>query len=232
MPNWNNFFDGTVRAFTSDRDIDFSFTAQKPGLNSSQIEYLSAYLNIDVTHNRQISQVHGNHIASFSDLKTSTDEIKEADGLITNLKKTALIIRTADCLPIFIYDSLSGSIGLVHAGWRGSYQDIVIKAIEMMGKEFNSVAKNIKILFGPCIGPCCYEVGIEFKEYFSNEIILRSSKYFVDLKEVNKNKLISAGILEENIKDTNICTCCNEQYFSFRRQGDKAGRMLSLLMLI
>ena len=72
---------------------------------------------------------------------------------------------------------------------------------------------------------------MEFQEYFPEEILFRDGHYFLDLQKVNKNILTAAGIPEQNIHDCGICTCCDHNYFSYRREGETAGRMISLLMI-
>lgn len=218
-------------ALTTGREIDFSSGLNQSALDGFQFQYLRNHIGHPIQYFGQVSQVHGNDIVEIKNKTELAKGIPQADGIMTNLKHTALLIRTADCLPIFIYDSTIEAIGLIHAGWRGSHQNIVIKAIHKMAAEYGSNTKNIQALFGPCIGSCCYEVGEEFNRYFPSEVVVRGSRLFLDLKAVNRNQLLSLGVAKENIKDVEICTCCNKQYFSYRREGAKAGRMVSLMMI-
>jgi hypothetical protein len=91
--------------------------------------------------------------------------------------------------------------------------------------------KDISVAFGPAIGVCCYEVSKDFQDYFPNEVVSREGKYYLDLKRVNKEQLREQGIEEKNIHDSDICTCCNHDYFSYRREGKQTGRMISLMLL-
>jgi len=100
-----------------------------------------------------------------------------------------------------------------------------------MVELYGCKTKNIKVALGPCIQKCCYEVSNDLKTYFNREIESRDGKYYLDLALANKNQLLSAGVKEVNIYDSEICTFCNNSYFSYRREGDAAGRMLSLLMI-
>ncbi len=180
-----------------------------------------------------LHQVHGNRIVRITkELAQTHIEPEEADGLITNVPHISLAIRTADCLPIFLYDPQNKAIGLVHAGWQGSHKKIAFKVVEEMEKYFHTDPSDLKIAFGPAIRPCCYEVGKEFKEYFPAETRRDlSGQFFLDLMRVNRHQLKSLGVKEENIFDSEECTCCNKDYFSYRRQGAKAGRMVSVIML-
>ena len=92
-------------------------------------------------------------------------------------------------------------------------------------------AKDLKVAFGPAIHACCYEVGAEFAGYFPEEAIQRRNKYFLDVPLANMNQLMGKGVIEENIFDCGECTVCGKDYFSFRRDGEKAGRMISIMML-
>ncbi len=153
-----------------------------------------------------------------------------ADGVISNIVNLPIAIRTADCLPVFILDSRRRCFGLIHAGWKGSKNGILEKTLRLLDLNFCSNPSELKIVFGPSIRDCCYQVGEKFLEYFPEEIIVRDSLY-LNLVNVNKRQLMEGGVLEQNIQDCNVCTCCNESFFSHRRDGEKFRRMISLMML-
>ena len=176
-----------------------------------------------------VRQVHGEDIVLI-DKENKNGADCQADAIITQMSEVALLIRTADCLPIFIYDLQGASIGLVHAGWRGTQKKIGIKTIQLMQKKWKIDISNIRIILGPAIRRCCYVVGKEFKSFFPQTCFMQNGKYFFDLILENKNQLMGLGILEKNIFDSHICTCCNEKYFSYRREGNKAGRNVSVIM--
>ena len=101
-----------------------------------------------------VNQVHSNKI----NFVTSPGFYKSYDGLITEIKyKLVLVIKTADCIPIFIYDNVKGIYGLIHAGWRGVQQKIHLKAFEEFVK-LNSKVNDIQFFLGPSIKGCCFEV--------------------------------------------------------------------------
>ena len=158
--------------------------------------------------------------------------ISGADGLVTKERSLPLAVFTADCLSIFLFCPKTKTIGLVHAGWRGSKKKIAKKAVSVLKQRFNCDPKDIIITFGPAIRQCCYEVGRDFRGYFRDGLIQRGGKLFLDLKTINKDQLVSCGIKRKNIIDSHICTSCeNKKFFSYRKEKDKAGRMISVIML-
>ena len=137
--------------------------------------------------------------------------VTDTDALITDRKNLPLVIFTADCLSIFLYDPTTSAVGLVHAGWRSTRENIVTKTVQLMQQQFNSQTSNLYVGFGPAIRGCCYEV---------------------DLLGINKKQLLDLGVRETNIFDSNICTFCqNEDFFSYRKEGTACGRMIAVIML-
>ena len=228
MLSFKNFFPSHVGTFMSDRSTDFSLHPNQPPLSNDQLHVLEEQAGIQGTHPFNIHQVHENTVIVVEE---ETEPLQKADGLVTRLKNVPLVIRTADCLPVFIFDQQQQAIGLVHAGWRGTRERIVVKAIEHMQKYFQTQIVDLQIAFGPAIRSCCYEVGDEFAQYFPNEIIQEDGKNYLDLMAANKNQLEGLYMKSEQIHDCQICTCCNDKLFSYRREGDKAGRMISLMVL-
>lgn len=183
-------------------------------------------------------QVHGGAVryAEESNLGKGSlfyhDSIPATDAFITDKKNLPLAVFTADCLAVFLYDYKIPAIGLVHAGWRGTKERVVSKAIRLMREKFNSRMDDLSVAFGPAIRSCCYEVGGEFKRHFPGEVAFRGGRYYLDLVEINKKQVLDSGVKEENIFDSGICTSCrNEDYFSFRREGKSCGRIMSVMML-
>ncbi len=195
-------------------------------------------LNINYESLVCANQVHGSRISCVSSdnkgrgAKTTDTAFVDTDGLITNIRNLPLAVFTADCLSIFIYDPVHHSIGLVHAGWRGSKDQIGPKTIQLMRRYFNSKPEDLLAGFGPCLNKCCYEVGKEFKGYFSYGVSKENGRYYLDLPEINKRQLVDIGLKEKNISSLCPCTSCdNKGYFSFRREGKDVGRTMSVVML-
>ena len=183
-------------------------------------------------------QVHGTDIAviDLEDVNQSLSEggviLPETDGVLTNVRKVLLTSVHADCPPVYLYDPESRSIGLVHAGWRGTVAGIVPKAIRKMQDELGAKAENIRLFVGPGISKCCFEVGEEvadqFKEKWGSTFAepCGGSKYMLDLKAAIKAQAIGAGIPEKNIGISEHCTCCEPSLFcSYRREGGTYMRM-------
>lgn len=158
--------------------------------------------------------------------------INNTDAFLTNGRNLPLAVFTADCLSIFFYDYICGCIGLAHAGWRSSKENIAMKAAGLMQEKFGCKVENLNAGFGPAIRRCCYEVGSEFKAYFPGGIMRRKGRYYLDLIKINREQLLRSGIKSENIFDCGICTSCqNDDFFSYRREGKACGRMMSVAML-
>lgn len=158
--------------------------------------------------------------------------LPKADALITDGRDLPLAIFSADCLPVFFYDSAKPAIGLAHAGWRSVRAGILANTVKLMQEEFNTRLENLYAGFGPAIRDCCYEVGSEFREILPDGLIERKAGFYLDLAEANKKGLLRLGLKVENIFDCAICTSCrNRDYFSFRREGKPCGRMMSVAML-
>lgn len=172
-------------------------------------------------------QTHTNKVIDI-DEKTDKYFYEEVDGFISKRKDVVLMTQYADCLPIFLYDKVNHVIGVCHSGWKGSFQEIGIKTIELMEEKYSSSRENILVALG--IGISCekYEVGVEFYENFKNnfskEIVENSFKFFeddnkwhFDNTEFNRLNLIKNGILPENIIVSKECTYKNNRFHSFRR---------------
>lgn len=154
------------------------------------------------------------------------------DGLITNSYRVFLTISAADCLSIFMFDPIHKAIGAVHAGWRGSSMNIVKRAVKLMGEEFEMDASNLIVYVGPAAGICCYEVGEEVAKNFKDECLVRENTQnpHLDLKMHTKIELLDSGVMESNIEISDLCTICKPELFhSYRRDGEKSGRMMGVI---
>ena len=228
----DNVFTERVAIFFSDRSLDFALKEDQTNLTVPQRNYLTEQLGFPIPQVINIRQVHGDHVISVGgeDLR-GRNALPEADGIITNAVGVPIAVRTADCLPVFIFDPQKNCVGLVHAGWRGTHREIAMRTLQMMRKNFGTWFADLKVAFGPSIRSCCYEVGPEFKKYFPKEVVRKADRFYLDLPLINKRQLLKLGIKEKNICDCKICTCCERNFFSYRREKEKAGRMVSLMML-
>lgn len=183
-------------------------------------------------------QVHGSRVKFVEEKDkgsgaTSYDNaIADIDALLTDRRNLPLAIFTADCLSIFLYDSNNHAIGLIHAGWKGTKDNITAKTVSSMQEKFNTRPMHLYVGFGPAIRGCCYEVGREFNDYFAQGLTERDNRYYLGLIQINKKQLLGLGVKEENITDSKNCTSCrNSEFFSARKEGINCGRMMSLMML-
>jgi polyphenol oxidase len=225
----DGFFPPQVLAFATGREIDFS----KPKTAEAVLtDAQKGFLHPLIGHTDGfwgMQQVHGRRILTVGPGDPPVRE--EADGLLTRVKNFAIAVRTADCLPVFLFAPDAHGIGIVHAGWRGTRQQIVAHAIDRMHKEWNADPAKIRVAFGPAIRSCCYRVGPEFMDFFPNTVQARGEIQFFDMAAENRRQCLAAGVNANNIIDAGVCTHCEKSFFSYRREGDAAGRMISVIML-
>lgn len=155
------------------------------------------------------------------------DAVPQTDALITRTPDMPLIIYTADCVPVLVYDPVEHALGLAHAGWRGTVGNIASAVVGTMAAEFGSQPENLIVKLGPSIGPCCYEVGDEVIaawcasgiERFAEAIVPKEPRAHLDLWRANSLAFEAAGVPVDRIEHSAVCTRCHaERYFS-RRAG-------------
>lgn len=154
-----------------------------------------------------------------------------ADGLVTAQPGVMLSMRFADCVPILLHDPRRKAVGLVHAGWRGTLQNVATAAVRAMTEELGCAGQDIIALIGPSIGPCCYEVGAEVAQTFTATLpetaplLLRRDgrRIYLDLWQANYQQLLAAGV--GHIYNMELCTACrHDLFFSHRGDGGHTGR--------
>ncbi len=180
-------------------------------------------------------QTHSDNVVLVGE-DISAHYFPNTDGILTSNKNAAILTKYADCLPIFIYDEETKIFGAIHSGWKGSYQEIVKRAIEKINPKDLS---TINILFG--IGISCekYNVGKEFYENFKNkfskEIVdkvffIRNNEFFFDNQLFNYYLLKEYGVKEEKMFLNNRCTF-SENFHSFRRDKELSGRNGAIIFM-
>ncbi len=186
-------------------------------------------------------QVHGDGIKtvnSVSDIGNSEDR---ADAIVSNLEGVLAGVKTADCVPVLIGDPVTGAYAAIHAGWRGTAQSIVKKAIVKLDASYNCAPANLICAIGPAAGCKNYEIGSDVIAVFGTSFE-ESQKYFsptreghalVDLHAANRDQLIDCGVSESNIYAAPFCTMERpDLFFSYRlekRRYGKTGRLLSVI---
>jgi YfiH family protein len=216
--------------------MSFIYGDTKGSLKNRQ-DFLSA-LGIDYQDLVCAKQVHKSQIRYVKEDDKGKGALSydtafnDTDALITDKKRLPLAIFTADCLPISLYDPKTSAIGLIHAGWRSTQENIARHAVQLIQEKFNSRPEDLYVGFAPAIRQCCYEVKSELNNLFADELIEKDGSYYLDLVGLNKKQLLGSGIKEEHILDCQICTSCqNKNFFSYRREGKNCGRMMSVIML-
>ncbi|HIO90968.1 MAG TPA: peptidoglycan editing factor PgeF [Campylobacterales bacterium] len=233
--------------------VSWLVTDRFKGVSSKPYDALNLALHvgdraIDVFKNRTIltdnhnlclenliymDQTHSDNIQIIRD--SSLNKIEDCDSIITNLANTPLMVMVADCIPILIWDDKKNVIAAVHAGRKGTFKEISKKTVLHMAEHFDCKKEDINIHLGVSINSCCYEVSrdladITIKNFGAKYIIMRDNKYFLDLQTLNFDQLISVGIKEKNIDISKECSCCNKDYFSYRRDGI-TGRFAGVIVI-
>ncbi len=180
-----------------------------------------------------MDQVHGNRVAVIDD--AMNNRIDNCDAIITRARKIPLMVMVADCIPIMIYEKEKHVIAAIHAGRNGTFLKIVQETILNMQEVFECKAEDMVAGLGPSIQRCCYEVGrdladIALKNFGEGAMVQKGDKLYLDLQTMNLSQLLEMGVKEENIEISPSCTACDENYFSYRREG-KTGRFVGLIML-
>ena len=154
------------------------------------------------------------------------------DGLLSGRTgDVSLGITVADCLPIFLWDPVTGARGVLHSGWKGT--GIVSEALALLKKAYGVSLETLLVTLGPSIGGCCYDVPEEraaafIRDFGAEAAKRREGRWYIDLKAANLGILKREGVL--SVLAMPDCTRCDDRFGSFRRQG-KPGftRMLAII---
>ncbi|PYU55978.1 MAG: peptidoglycan editing factor PgeF [Acidobacteria bacterium] len=203
-----------------------------------------------------LKQIHSDVIHLFDAAPT---ESCQGDASVTKRPGLLLGVQTADCVPILIVDPKKRAVAAIHAGWRGTLQRIVVKAIGQMQMQFKSKPADLLAAIGTSIGGCCYEVGTEVATQFQSQFA-EAPEWFdefrtgdepnpiqwlnmmppghqpppknvlLDLRKANRAQLLGAGLRAANIFVSDLCTACRRDLlFSYRKEGPQSGRLLSAI---
>lgn len=175
-------------------------------------------------------------------LDNRNEQLKDVDGLITDVPGLCLVTSYADCVPLYFVDPVHRAIGLSHSGWRGTVGKIGLETLRKMKEEYGTEAGDVIAAVGPSICQECYEVSEDvidqFKEAFEckywNELFYQkeNKKYQLNLWKANEIILVEAGVKRENIAVTNVCTSCNsDMLYSHRASKGQRGGLAAFLTL-
>jgi YfiH family protein len=161
------------------------------------------------------------HSADCVDACGRVGVLGKGDALLESAPGAVVAVKTADCVPVLLVDERRRAVAAVHAGWRGTAARIVPAALRAMQARYGTEAADLHAAIGPAIGPCCYEVGPEVAAEFGEQ-----GRVHLDLAAINRGQLLESGVTAGRIYASNLCTRCGAADFhSFRRDGERAGRM-------
>ena len=186
-------------------------------------------------------QIHSADVRVVKDLADAKDGDYKMDALVSDVKNVLLGVKTADCVPVLLGDVKTGAFAAIHAGWRGTVQSIVLKAIEKMRALYSTSTIDLIAAIGPAATCKNYEIGQdvidEFSKNFPNSAHLftptKENHALIDLHTANKEQLLSIGVLPENISVAPLCTMeRTDLFFSYRKEKKlygKTGRLMSVI---
>ena len=216
-------------------------------------------MEIDVERVRRLHQIHGAQPVTYKKGEQApASGIPRADIVLTDDPAVAVVVQTADCLPILIADRRTSAVAAAHAGWRGLAVRVPEVVVNRMAAGFGSRPEDLAVAIGPAIGACCYEVGADVRERFVREgfspaqvarwfhqepLTLpgnppmrslsaerRADHWFFDGWACAREQLESAGVPGAQVFGVDLCTGSHEAVFcSYRRDGAIAGRMAAVI---
>jgi len=180
-----------------------------------------------------VARVRQTHSAVVWRVDSQLGLLGDGDALYTTTPGTWLAVRTADCAPLILAHPGHRVAAIVHSGWRGTVQNIAAETLNALARDFGAHPRDVVAAIGPSIGKCCFEVGPEVAAQFRPWLpALGAGKALLDLRHVLRCQLQDAGVAPENISLSEQCTRCSGQDFhSYRRDRDAAGRMVSAVRL-
>ncbi|WP_282138026.1 peptidoglycan editing factor PgeF [Rossellomorea aquimaris] len=206
-------------------------------------QLLASSLMMPVESWAAAEQTHGNNIHTVGkvDMGKGAEHyhtsIQDTDGFIARNENILLTMCYADCVPLYFLDEDSGTIGLAHAGWKGTVLQIGPKMVDAYMEKGASMS-SLEVVIGPSICKNCYVVD----DYVINKVkktledennlpynLKEEGQYYLDLKKLNEQLLVQAGLNAEQIHTSSYCSSCHNEFFSYRRDGGKTGRIMSFI---
>jgi YfiH family protein len=176
------------------------------------------------------------------------DVVPEADAFVSDSPDVAVAVRVADCVPLLMADRVRGVVAAVHAGWRGTAARAAVAGLDALAREFGTRPADVIAAIGPCIGPCCYEVGSELVDAFAaagheRHLIDRwflaappprgsreRGRLRLDVAGANRDQLLLAGVPEDQIHSSGLCTAMHlDVLTSYRAERERATRLAGVI---
>ncbi|MBI2426444.1 MAG: peptidoglycan editing factor PgeF [Candidatus Kerfeldbacteria bacterium] len=190
-----------------------------------------------------MEQVHGARVrrlgknARGSGIEEPDSELKAIDAMMTDEPNVFLVAKSADCVPVFLYDPKQSVVALVHAGWSGTIQEIALKTIRRMSRDYKTNPADLFAYCGPAIGRRCYSIDHDlerirqFQQRFGESVLsIEHEQLHLDLRRCNRLLLEEAGVEPESIEMSDLCTHCDEHLPSYQRE--KRERRTAILNII
>ncbi|MGD8305939.1 MAG: peptidoglycan editing factor PgeF [Ignavibacteria bacterium] len=174
-------------------------------------------------------QLHGDSISVIE----RGGDCGESDALITTRKNLGLAISSADCCAIFLYDPINEVIAAVHSGWRGTEKEILLKVLQKLSNDYNSVPGNLICYLAPSISRVNYEVGPEVADKFDLTYLQEhNEKFLLNIPQMNYDILLNYGVFEHKIQMSRLCSFEYKSLLhSYRRDGEKSGRSFGIIAM-
>ena len=195
----------------------------------------------------QAHQVHGDRIAYVDSPTLTREDLEGIDALLTDVPGCAVGARTADCVPVLLFDAVHHAVAAVHAGWKGTVLAITSKALLAMSERFGTDPADVRAAIGPSIGPDSFQVGEEVVERFRHagfpmdvvhsyrgprSDVPMQGGHHIDLWAANRWLLTSSGVPDGQIHTAGICTYLrNDLFYSARREGVSCPRIINAIRL-
>ena len=208
---------------------------------------LAASLGVAPGRIVRLHQVHGASVVVVKAAAAASPPV-EADAAVGDDPSVSLAVRVADCAPILLADRVTGAVGAVHAGWKGTAARVATAAVAVMQEAFGTSPADLVVAIGPTIGSCCYEVGSELVDVFAERGHERHliDRWFLarpprrgesarpplrlDITGSNRDQLVLAGVPEQQIHVAGLCTAMHlDLLTSFRAEQAQAGRMAAVI---
>lgn len=232
----------------SHKNLSYRFFTRLGGVSAPPFDSLNVSSNVgdrieNVRENRArialyfggapcvfMHQVHSNSVAVVTDVPNQESTIENVDAVITQQRGVVLVVQHADCQPLLVYDPITESIGAIHNGWKGSCVNSINTCIHKMVEYFHVNPANLLALIGPSLCPQHSEFKNYLEELPTTFYPFKTDDCHFNFWEISKMQLRQAGVREENIQITGLCTYCDRNFFSYRREGI-TGRLAAAIQL-
>ena len=247
----------TSSLLTPYRQIIHTFTTRHGGVSKPPFDTNNLAFHVgddteDVTENQKLlarklgydhnklvhmRQIHSDKIVIVDPEVHNFTNPPECDALITDEPAIPLMVMTADCTPVLFFDPVKKVIAVAHAGRAGAIKGIVPKTVKKMQQHFSCKLEDIRVVLGPSIQSCCYEVGEKIAKEVTDEgfgfaVVEREGRFYLEVNAIIHRQLQEIGIKQENTEYLNRCNACeNDTFFSYRADQQKTGRIAGVLML-